>query len=185
MSLRIFTHFLLEGYARQLTLCMLAFWSYEGVVFLVLLPSPHLITSFHLPCLGSTDAYCPRLGDPVPLPPKCRPFHRVRAHSLTGVQNNYSMHARVCEGSLFLYFFIVSIIPEPCASHPLSIFTAWTTGRLQNQHCESCAPLPPFTLINILDAVLLLQSIISSTTVCMNAVLPFQNPYFRLLRPLP
>jgi hypothetical protein len=74
MSLRIFTHFLLEGYAHQLTLCMLAFWSHEGVVFLVFLPSPHLITSFHLPCLGSTDAHCPRLGVPVPLPPKWRPF---------------------------------------------------------------------------------------------------------------
>jgi hypothetical protein len=74
MSLRIFTHFLLEGYVRQLTLCMLAFWSHEGVVFRVFLPSPHLIMSFHLPCLGSTDAHCPRLGDPVPLPPKWRPF---------------------------------------------------------------------------------------------------------------
>jgi hypothetical protein len=31
------------------------------------------VTSFHLPCLGSTDAHCPCLGDPVPLPPKWRP----------------------------------------------------------------------------------------------------------------
>ncbi len=84
MSLRIFTHFLLGGYSRQLTLCMLVFWSHEGVVFL---PSPNLITSFHLPCLGSTDVHCPRLGDPVPLLQSGVPFHRVRAHSLTGVQN--------------------------------------------------------------------------------------------------
>ncbi len=62
------------SYARQLTLCMLAFWSHEGVVFLDFLPSPHLVTSLHLPCLGSTDAHCPRLGDPVPLLPKWRPF---------------------------------------------------------------------------------------------------------------
>jgi hypothetical protein len=62
------------SYARQLILCMLAFWSHAGVVFLVFLPSPHLVTSFHLPCLGSTDAHCSPLGDPVPLPPKWRPF---------------------------------------------------------------------------------------------------------------
>ncbi len=62
------------SYARELTLCMLAFWSHEGVVFFDFLPSPHPVTSFHLPCLGSTDAHCPRLGDPVPLPPKWRPF---------------------------------------------------------------------------------------------------------------
>jgi hypothetical protein len=62
------------SYARELTLCMLAFWSHEGVVFLDFLPSPHLVTSFHLPCLGSTDAHCPRLGDPIPLHPKWRPF---------------------------------------------------------------------------------------------------------------
>jgi hypothetical protein len=59
--------------ARELTLCMLAPWSHEGVVFLDLLPSSHSVTSFLFPCLGSTDALCPRLGDPVPPPPKWRP----------------------------------------------------------------------------------------------------------------
>jgi hypothetical protein len=58
------------SYARELTLCMIAFWSHEGVVFLDFLQSPHLVTSFLFPCLGSTDALCPRLGDPAPLPPK-------------------------------------------------------------------------------------------------------------------
>jgi hypothetical protein len=72
MSPKIFTHFM--GYARELTLCMLAFSSHEGVVFLDLLPSPHLVMSFLFPCLGSTDALCPRLGDPVSLPPKWRPY---------------------------------------------------------------------------------------------------------------
>jgi hypothetical protein len=73
MSLRIFT-LSSWGYARELTLCMLSFWSHEGVVFLDFLPLPHLVTSFHLPCLRSTDAHFPRLGDPAPLPPKWRPF---------------------------------------------------------------------------------------------------------------
>jgi hypothetical protein len=73
MSLKIFT-LSSWSYARELTLCMLAFWSHEGVVFLDFLPSPHLVTSFRLSCLGSTDAHCPRLGDPVPLHPKWHPF---------------------------------------------------------------------------------------------------------------
>jgi hypothetical protein len=64
-------NYTLSSWRLYMTLCMLAFWSHEGVVFL---SSPHLITSFHLPCLGSTDAHCPRLGDLVPLPPKWRPF---------------------------------------------------------------------------------------------------------------
>jgi hypothetical protein len=71
MLLRVFTRFLLVGYARQLTLCMIAFWSHEGVVFF---PPSHLITSSRLPCLGSTDAHWPHLGAPVPSPPKWRPF---------------------------------------------------------------------------------------------------------------
>jgi hypothetical protein len=48
--------------------------SHEGVVFLDFLPSPHLVTSFLFPYLGSTDALCSRLGDPVPLPPRWRPY---------------------------------------------------------------------------------------------------------------
>jgi hypothetical protein len=62
---------------------------HEGVVFLDLLSSSHPITSSLFPCLGSTDAPCSRLGDPVPPSPKWRPIHRVRAHSLTGIRNMY------------------------------------------------------------------------------------------------
>jgi hypothetical protein len=50
---------------------MLAFWSHEGVVFL---PSSHLVTSSPFPYLGSTDVHWPRLGAPVPLLPRWRPF---------------------------------------------------------------------------------------------------------------
>jgi hypothetical protein len=73
MSLRVFT-LSSWGYARILTLCMLAFWSHEGVVFLDFPPSSHSVTSFLFPWLCSTDPLCPRLGDPVPLPPKWRPY---------------------------------------------------------------------------------------------------------------
>ncbi len=59
----------------SLTLCMLASWSHEGVVFLDLLSSSHSITSSLFPYPGSTDAPCSRLGDPVP------PFPRWRPHS--------------------------------------------------------------------------------------------------------
>jgi hypothetical protein len=69
------------------TLCMLASWIREGVVFLGFLPSSHSITSCPFPYLGSTDAPCSRLGDLAPLPQNGTPIHRVRAHSLTGIQN--------------------------------------------------------------------------------------------------
>ncbi len=45
--------------------------SHDGVVFLA---STHLVTSSHLPCLDSTDAYWPPMGAPVPPPLKWRPF---------------------------------------------------------------------------------------------------------------
>ncbi len=52
---------------------MLASWSHEGVIFLDLLSSSHSITSSLFPYLGSTDAPCSRLGDPVPPFPRWRP----------------------------------------------------------------------------------------------------------------
>ncbi len=52
---------------------MLASWSHEGVVFLDLLSSSHSITSSLFPYLGSTDAPCSRLGDPVSPSQKWRP----------------------------------------------------------------------------------------------------------------
>ncbi len=67
-----FTRFFLSC-ARTLTLCMLASWSHEGVVFLDFSSSSHSITSSLYPFLGSTDNPCSRLGDPYPLSPKWRP----------------------------------------------------------------------------------------------------------------
>ncbi len=61
------------GCAHQLTLCMLASWSHEGVIFLDLLPSSHSITSSLLLCLDSTDAPCSHSGDLTPLFPRWRP----------------------------------------------------------------------------------------------------------------
>ncbi len=52
---------------------MLASWSHEGVLFLDFLSSSHSITSSPFPYLGSTDAPCSRLGDPVPPSPKWPP----------------------------------------------------------------------------------------------------------------
>ncbi len=77
MLLLIFTHFLLVGYAHYLTLCMLAFWSHEGVVFL---PSSHLITSSRLPWLGSTDAHWPPTGGPGPFTSKMATLSTGSAH---------------------------------------------------------------------------------------------------------
>jgi hypothetical protein len=48
---------------------MLASLSHEGVVFLDLLPSSHSVTSSLFPYLGSSDAPCSRLGDPVKMAP--------------------------------------------------------------------------------------------------------------------
>ncbi len=56
-----------------LTLCMLASWSHEGAVFLDFLSSYHSVTSSLFPYLGSTNAPCSRLEDPVPPSPKWRP----------------------------------------------------------------------------------------------------------------
>jgi hypothetical protein len=71
------THSLVSSWiCTLLTLFMLASWSHEGVVFLDLLSSSHPITSSLSPYLGSTDAPCSRLGDPVPPFPKWRPHSR-------------------------------------------------------------------------------------------------------------
>ncbi len=67
-----FTYFFL-GYAHQLTLCMLASWSHEGVIFLDFLSPSHSVVSFLFPYLGSTDAPCYRLRDPVLPSPKWQP----------------------------------------------------------------------------------------------------------------
>ncbi len=69
-------HFPSSSRARQLTLCMLAFWSCEGVVFLVLLSSSHL-TTYHVPPLPLSGANWRSLsllrGSGSPLP-RWRPY---------------------------------------------------------------------------------------------------------------
>ncbi len=90
-----FTCFFLS-YAHSLTLCMLASWSHEGVVFLDFLPSSHSITSSLFPCLGSTDASCSHLGDPVLPSPRWRPHSQgprtlpyrdpEQSHSIAGLR---------------------------------------------------------------------------------------------------
>jgi hypothetical protein len=76
--------------AHQLTLCMLASWSREGVVFLVLLSSSHL-TTYHVLSLSLSGLNWRSLFPPLrtgsPFPQDGAPIHRVRAHPLTGVHD--------------------------------------------------------------------------------------------------
>ncbi len=76
--------------AHQLTLCMLASWSREGVVFLALLSSSHLTTyhvlSLSLSGLNWRTLFLPLRPGP-PFPKMAPPIHGVRAHSLTGIHN--------------------------------------------------------------------------------------------------
>ncbi len=69
--------------AHLLTLCMLASWSREGVVFLVLLPSSHL-TKYHVLSLSLSGpnwrSLFPPLG-PVPPFPKMAPPFTGSAHT--------------------------------------------------------------------------------------------------------
>ncbi len=92
-----------SSYAHYLTLCMLASWSHEGVVFLVFLPSFHSITSSRFPYLGPTDALCSRLGDPAPPSPKWRPHSQglrtlpYRDLEHTRVQRSITVHTVALE----------------------------------------------------------------------------------------
>jgi hypothetical protein len=94
VSTRIYTssmHSLLSSsWVHQLTLCMLASWSREGVVFLVLLPSSHL-TMYHVLSLSLSGlnwrSLFPPLGTGSPFPQNGAPIHRVRAHSLPRVHD--------------------------------------------------------------------------------------------------
>ncbi len=83
-----------------LTLCMIVPWSCDGVVFLA---STHLATSSLLPCPDSTVAHRPPLGAPVPPPPKWRPSPRVRAHSLSRVQNKSETKTRGKKTSIWVH----------------------------------------------------------------------------------
>jgi hypothetical protein len=79
-----------SSWAHQLTLCMLASWSCEGVVFLVFLPSSHL-TMYHVLSLSLSGLNWRSLFPPLrtgsPFPQNGAPVHRVRAHSLTRVHD--------------------------------------------------------------------------------------------------
>ncbi len=80
-----------SSWAHQLTLCMLASWSREGVVFLVLFPSSHL-TMYHVLSLSLSGlnwrSLFPPLGTGSPFPQNGAPIHRVCAHSLTRVHDS-------------------------------------------------------------------------------------------------
>ncbi len=76
-------HFSSSSYARQLTLCMLVFWSCEGVVILVHSSSSHL-TMYHvfpLPLSGANwRSLFPLWGSGSPLP-KMAPPSAGSAHT--------------------------------------------------------------------------------------------------------
>ncbi len=71
---------------------MLASWSREGVIFLVLLWPSHL-TTYHILSLSLSGLNWRSLFPPLrigsPFPQNGAPIHRVRAHSLTRVHNKY------------------------------------------------------------------------------------------------
>ncbi len=70
--MKVFTHYISCSLCTlTLTLCIIASWSRDGVVFFV---SSHLVTSSRLPCPSSTNAHWPQLGAPVPPPPKWHPL---------------------------------------------------------------------------------------------------------------
>jgi hypothetical protein len=76
------------GYAHWLTLCMLASWSHEGVVFLDFLPSPHLVTFSSSLIWAQLTLFVPAWGTRSSPLQDGAPIHRVRAHSLTGIRNS-------------------------------------------------------------------------------------------------
>ncbi len=79
------------GYARELILCKLAFWSHEGVFFLDLLPSPHSVLSrlSTSPVWAQLTLIVPAWGTRSLSLQNGASLSRIRAHSLTGIQHNY------------------------------------------------------------------------------------------------
>ncbi len=93
---------------------MLASWSCEGVVFLVLLSSSHL-TTYHVLSLslsGLNWRSLPAFEVRSPFPQNGAPIHRVRAHSLTRVHDS-----NVCA-------FIIEYLAKAW-----TIYTVWTSPK--------------------------------------------------------
>ncbi len=133
----IYLHTFFLNYARELTLCMLASWSHEGVVFLDLLPSPHSVTSFLLPCPGSTDALCPRLGDPVPLPPKWRPYSQGPRTLPYRDREHYSCFTQVMKTLRFLNIVFTTLSREPCIARNKNMLLVYLKHTYIPEHLDN------------------------------------------------
>jgi hypothetical protein len=126
-----------------LTLCMLASWSHEVVVFFDLLSSSHPITSSLFPYLSSTDAPCSRLGDPVPPSPKWRPHSQGPRRLPYRDPEHYCNHN--CENRIY-----GTIFPKlgrrdktvPCSSFHLRLYIF-----ILGEDSYTCTLFSPCTVI--------------------------------------
>jgi hypothetical protein len=95
-----------SSYARQLTLCMLAFWSCEGVVFLVHSSSPHFTAGhvFPLPLSGANWRSLSLLwGSGPPLPKMASPSTGSAHTPFLGSNTTPFCHVYFIPASMFGY----------------------------------------------------------------------------------